>query len=184
MAFELAGGEPADAHRASRTEHNPAAQTPDHNSRTQPDQPVSSVAPRDFDHVVAAATSHSSIATAQTAAVFGMLGGIVPDLQTGFQPSAEQMDERGAPLAGEPNAEMRKSASLESAHMLAFEQLANNETAARSSLGLEFSLRGALNATPLLMILALERIAANNSRRASRDERCPTALSLRRAAKE
>ena len=53
--------------------------------------------------------------------------------------------------------------------------------AARSALGMEFSLRGALNATPLLMILALERIAASNSRRANRDERCPTSLPLRRA---
>jgi hypothetical protein len=181
MAFELAGGEPADSHRASRTEHNGAAQTPDNNPRPQPGQPVSSVTPLNFDRVVAPAMPHNRIATAQTAAVYGMLGGFVPNVQAAFHPSAEQTHERGTPLAGESNAEMRKSASLESAHMLAFEQLANNETAARSSLGLEFSLRGALNATPLLMILALERIAANNSRRASRNERCPTSLPLRRA---
>jgi hypothetical protein len=62
--------------------------------------------------------------------------------------------------------------------MEAFEALAD-EAATRSSLGLEFSLRGALNVTPLLMILALERIAASNSRRAHRDERTPTLLPLR-----
>jgi hypothetical protein len=62
--------------------------------------------------------------------------------------------------------------------MEAFEELADEATT-RSSLGLEFSLRGALNVTPLLMILALERIAASNSRRANRDERIPNAMLLR-----
>ena len=78
------------------------------------------------------------------------------------------------------NTAMPYVAGLDSAHMEAFEELAVEKVAARSALGMEFSLRGALNATPLLMILALERIAASNSRRANRDERCPTSLPLRR----
>ena len=74
------------------------------------------------------------------------------------------------------------AAGLDSARMAAFEEVAVDAVSARSALGMEFSLSGALNATPLLMILALERIAASNSRRANRDERCPTSLPLRRAS--
>jgi hypothetical protein len=62
------------------------------------------------------------------------------------------------------------AAPLDRAREEAFEEFDIQELAAGPSLVLESSLRGALNATPLLMILALERIAASNSRRTNRQD--------------
>jgi hypothetical protein len=56
------------------------------------------------------------------------------------------------------------------AHARVFERLGQQVEVPSEPLAIQLSWRGALNATPLLMILALERIAASNSRRASRHE--------------
>jgi hypothetical protein len=57
---------------------------------------------------------------------------------------------------------------FEAAHAAAFDQFGDDANSAEPAWAIDLSWRSTLNATPLLMILALERIAASNSRRASR----------------
>jgi hypothetical protein len=182
ITFEMAGGEPDDTEPAARAARRDASQTPDGNTRPISREPVSEAGQRAqsvVGRVAAAGVPQAEMAPAQTSPALETLGGMV----AGVTPAAHPVFERTvgwtpvstiAPIGAVPG----ETAALDFAHMEAFEELAD-EAATRSSLGLEFSLRGALNATPLLMILALERIAANNSRRANRDERTPTSLSLR-----
>jgi hypothetical protein len=185
MTFEMAGGEPDDTEPAARGAQNDGSQTTDGNPPPISRESVSAVGRR-TSHVienVSADAARGQMAAASMSPVVVTLGGML----AGLPPTAQPVFERNlgwtpvstiTPGGSVPGAE----AALDLAHMEAFDELAD-ESATRSSIGLEFSLRGALNATPLLMILALERIAASNSRRANRDERTPTALPLRRAAK-
>ena len=62
------------------------------------------------------------------------------------------------------------AAELQSAYAQAYEHLGEAAEAVADPPAAAFSWRSALNATPLLMVLALERIAASNSRRAGRHD--------------
>jgi hypothetical protein len=62
------------------------------------------------------------------------------------------------------------SAAFDAANESLFDQFGNAKTTAEPAWTANLSWRSTLNATPLLMILALERIAAGNSRRAHRDD--------------
>ncbi len=183
MAFELAGGEPSDSERAAQADQHNAKLSPDPNSRPMPREPLSSAAEMkrgEFGRISVAAALQGKIIAAQATSIIGLLGGFVAELPAGHL-AFERTAERHLGFTTQRNTAVPYAAGLDSAHMEAFEELAVERVAARSALGMEFSLSGALNATPLLMILALERIAASNSRRANRDERCPTSLPLRRA---
>jgi hypothetical protein len=181
MSFEMAGGEPDDTEPAARGAKSDGSQTTDGNPPPISRESVSAVGQRTAQAIenVSADSARGPMAAAPISPAVVTLGGML----AGLPPAAQPVFERNlgwtpvstiTPGGPVPGAE----AALDLAHMEAFEELAD-EAATRSSLELELSLRGALNATPLLMILALERIAASNSRRANRDERTPTALPLR-----
>jgi hypothetical protein len=172
-----------DSERAAQADLHNAKHTPDPNSRPMPREPLSTAAEMkrgEFGRISAAAALQGRIVAAQATSIVGLLGGFVAELPAG-QPAFERTADGHLGFTTQRNTASPYAAGLDSAHIEAFEELAVEKVAARSALGMEFSLRGALNATPLLMILALERIAASNSRRANRDERCPTSLPLRRA---
>jgi hypothetical protein len=182
-AFELAGGEPADDGRVTRAQQDEAPTTQGQSPST-PREPLSAVETnRNADRSVSAsAPSQVDAVAVQMASAAGPLGGYVSDLQLTAWPAAEPAAGRLRGSATAPRGRQLDGASaFDAAHTAVYEELKENRIDGRSSLGWEFSLHGALNATPLLMILALERIAASNSRRASCDERSPVSLPLRRA---
>jgi hypothetical protein len=181
MTFEMAGGEPDDNETAGRAARNDDSQTTNDNPPPRSRESVSAVDPPTMKEIesTAADAAQSQLAAAPRSPALATLGGMVAGLPQTAQPVFERNVgwmpvSTITPGGAVPGAE----APLDLAHMEAFEELADEATT-RSSLGLEFSLRGALNVTPLLMILALERIAASNSRRANRDERIPNAMLLR-----
>jgi hypothetical protein len=172
MAFELAGGEPAEGQRGAQTGRREAAPTPEA-SRPTSREPLSSAPEADRD-----AIPIDSVAMASPDGMEGRDTVLIPGPEGQF--ASIQRRNGGhtigpfvgprlllanVPVALAPP----KAAPLDRAREEAFEGLATEEVAG-GSLGLEFSLRGALNATPLLMVLALERIAASKSRRLKRHD--------------
>jgi hypothetical protein len=173
MAFELAGGEPAESQRSARTDHQGAAPTPDGSS------------PRAREPLSSAHGAASNVLTIHSRAIPSaddmegrqpaLIPGTVGEFASGMQRAVghaigpfvgPKLMVANVPMAMAPTT----AAPLDRAREEAFEEFDIQELAAGPSLGLESSLRGALNATPLLMILALERIAASNSRRTNRQD--------------
>jgi hypothetical protein len=185
MAFELAGEEPAQLRRAAPIHDHDVSPTPAGKAGPTTREPLSTAgeaagsAPDEF---AAAKPPLGTMDGEQITTVAGALGEFA-----GRQQGVHRTEVR--PVAWNPGTTVAHGAmildaatALEAAQAGVFEELAADELAARSSLALEFSWRGALSATPLLMILALERITAGSSRRAGRDDRSPAAVPLRRPA--
>jgi hypothetical protein len=184
MVFELAGGEPSGTVRPAQTDRDGAAATRDVVPESKAREPLSFIDRRthgipatDVDHL----RSPVALAVAQANDVAGPLTELLSGMRNAIQYAFDRFVDRTQDLTGAGGGnELSVDAGVNAASVEAFEQLTEEE-AASASLGLDLSLSGALNATPFLMILALERIAASNSRRANRDERCPTTVALRRA---
>jgi hypothetical protein len=173
MAFELAGGEPAEAQRAVRVDRQEATSTPE-GSRPTSSEPLSSAREEasDVNRVDSSAIpSPDEMVAGDTASTPGPVGEFASRLPRVVGHAmgpfvGPKLVVANVPMAMAPTT----AAPLDRAREEAFEEFATEEVAAGSSLGLEFSLRGALNATPLLMVLALERIAASKSRRIKRHD--------------
>jgi hypothetical protein len=172
MVFEIAGGEPANASgatRADRLHDQPGDQAdPDaprpvsyHEgplaprgqvSRSTLTRPVSFVRHDGMNDTDRPALEHSYL-------VDNDGGELLPPMP---------LSERKSGVHGA--SESSRSGEVTSAYPGIFEHLGEEAELAANPPAIAFSWRTALNATPLLMVLALERIAASNSRRASRHE--------------
>ena len=178
IVFEIAGDEPANASGTSRADRlhlndqpgdraNPDAYRPvsyhdefgpgrDSNteqvSRTMLTRPVTLVR-----HEAGADTISPALQTARRSDENG--GELLPPM-----PLSERKPAVSAVSASSSSAE------LQLAYAQVYEHLGEEAEAVADPPATVFSWGTALNATPLLMVLALERIAASNSRRAGRHE--------------
>jgi hypothetical protein len=172
--FEIAGGEPAiaaaksqvdrtDPHAEPRAEVEPEIYRPVSN-QGQP-IPARDVVPERVSH--RATNRPAEFALHGSGPSFGLAlhRSIRDDQSTGSLAYLDQVTEPNAVLAG---ANAANASTLDAAHEEVFERLGETANVAATSAAINLSWRGALNTTPLLMILALERIATSNLRCAIR----------------
>jgi hypothetical protein len=178
MVFEIAGGEPANVSGPPRPDHlhfndqprdqaNPGFYRPVsyHDESVPPpdagkERVGRSIPTRPATFVRQAGGNHSIVSAPQQARrVEELVGELLPPMPLS-----------GRKSVGTGALPSSSSTELPSAHAQAFENLGEEAEAAADSPAIALSWRSALNATPLLMVLALERIAASNSRRANRHE--------------
>jgi hypothetical protein len=176
LVFEIAGGEPTASARIPHADRTDAsADPPDGISQQiyrpvsiqdQPSQAQGSMPERVGRTVQVRSTiaQHGAGSVFRTA-VQNFRGG---DDQATISPTLVPLSERKIASAGAAVAAI--AAPRDPARAQVFEGLGQQSDVPAEPLAIQISWRGALNATPLLMILALERIAASNSRRASRHE--------------
>jgi hypothetical protein len=177
IAFEMAGGEPTEPGMESalrqprgagkEVEHPDSgellppnhARRPATNSRAEVS--VVPVEEQDTTEPRVRAFAASFISLDPSNALTGRL--ISAELAATTSPSKSRRLQHGGDAGGDDS-------GRESARREVFDTLGVDEETAKLSLAQTLPWRGTLNAAPLLMILALERIAASNSRRADRQE--------------
>jgi hypothetical protein len=177
MVFEIAGGEPANTRNARPGDKHPNA-VPQQSGSPEAARPVSYQDGPVSSRGTTAGPVVRSVFARPAALVRHTVGGNVvkPALHqaySGHESAAALLP--SLPLS-EPGGvvaninEVLPSAEIQPAYASVFEQLGEEAELATDPPATAFSWRTALNATPLLMVLALERIATSNSRRASRQE--------------
>jgi hypothetical protein len=187
MAFEMAGGEPsgverdADDGRAARHEASSGAMVPDVRGPISYYDAQRAGANRAIHRpsaVLQGATGRVQAGQASDPLDFAQVSHAdVTPLSHSFFAAVRQSSNNATGAAELTSA----SALINTAHADIFGQLGLADIEIDQRWPMDFSWRGALNATPLLMILALERIAASNSRRANRDDAFLSAIKPRRS---
>jgi hypothetical protein len=187
MAFEIVGGEPTETE--PNTRHDRAEGKVDDNGELSPNyrQPTTTnsarSSTRDFvPERAAVESSRHEAGTSDTAAI-GPLRTFAFERNSSEHRLGGNSDSTlHSTLRAGRHLIVQDPNPVGSAHADVFEQLGVDKNPASLSLALDLSWRGALNATPFLMMLALERIAASNSRRINHHDAAVSAFRVRRGA--